>query len=115
MTLLGSVILIIGHNVTFNRRLPEKRLAAFIAKHWACHRWPSRCHLPHSSQRSWLRSKEDFVEVAPKTDLADAGYRKRPQCRPGRVGDLGTALDIASSDIPVAAGATSRIRTGLAG
>jgi len=43
-------------------------------------RWPSRCHLPHSSQRSWLRSK-DLVEVIPKTDLADAGYRKRPQCR----------------------------------
>ena len=61
--LLGSVVPIIAHDASFERRLLERRLPVFTLKTLACHRWPSRGHLPN-----WLRSKH-LVAVY-KTDLA---------------------------------------------
>jgi hypothetical protein len=66
--LLGSVVPIIAHDAAFERRLLERRLPVFTLKTWACHRWPSRCHKPHSIPEKLAGSK-DLVEV-PKTDLA---------------------------------------------
>ena len=50
--LLGSVVPIIAHDASFERRLLERRLPVFSLKILACHRWPSRGHLPN-----WLRFK----------------------------------------------------------
>jgi hypothetical protein len=36
--LLDRVVLVIAHNADFDRRFPERRLAAFTSKHWACSR-----------------------------------------------------------------------------
>jgi DNA polymerase-3 subunit epsilon len=36
--LLGRVVLVIAHNADFDRRFLERRLPAFITKHWACSR-----------------------------------------------------------------------------
>jgi DNA polymerase III subunit epsilon len=37
--LLDRVVLVIAHHADFDRRLLEKRLPAFITKHWACSRF----------------------------------------------------------------------------
>jgi hypothetical protein len=95
---LGSVVLIIAHNASFDRRFLEFSAAILGCRDVTCHAL---------SQRSWLRSK-DLVE-APKivpdmgNDLGvDADW----------VGDLGEALDIVPQGAPVAAEARSRLRTG---
>src|ERR1700756_3121540 len=36
--LLGRVVLVIAHHADFDRRFLEKRLPAFVTKHWACSR-----------------------------------------------------------------------------
>ncbi len=36
--LLGRVVLVIAHNAAFDRQFLEKRLPAFVTKHWACSR-----------------------------------------------------------------------------
>jgi DNA polymerase-3 subunit epsilon len=36
--LLGRVVLVIAHNASFDRRFLERRLPAFVTKHWACSR-----------------------------------------------------------------------------
>ena len=77
--LLGSVVPIIAHDASFERRLLERRLPVFTLKTLACHRWPSRCHKPHSTQRSWLVPR--IWSRYPKLILPDAGYGKRPHCR----------------------------------
>jgi hypothetical protein len=63
--------------------------------------WSSRCYCHTRSQRSWLRFKEDFVEVA-KTDLAVP--ENDLSVDSSRVGDLGVALEVAPSGALVAAG-----------
>jgi DNA polymerase-3 subunit epsilon len=37
--LLGRVVLMIAHNADFDRRFLERRLPAFVTKHWACIRF----------------------------------------------------------------------------
>ena len=37
--LLGTVVLVIAHNASFDRRFLERRLPAFATKHWACSRF----------------------------------------------------------------------------
>jgi DNA polymerase III subunit epsilon len=37
--LLGRVVLVIAHNASFDRRFLERRLPAFVTKHWACSRF----------------------------------------------------------------------------
>jgi DNA polymerase-3 subunit epsilon len=36
--LLNRVVLVIAHNASFDRRFLERRLPAFVTKHWACSR-----------------------------------------------------------------------------
>jgi DNA polymerase-3 subunit epsilon len=37
--LLGRVVLVIAHNADFDRRFLERRLPAYVTKHWACSRF----------------------------------------------------------------------------
>jgi DNA polymerase III subunit epsilon len=37
--LLDRVVLVVAHNASFDRRFLEKRLPAFVMKHWACSRF----------------------------------------------------------------------------
>jgi hypothetical protein len=81
--LLDSVVPIIAHDASFERRLLERRLPVFTLKILACHRWSSRGH-----PSNWLRSK-DLVEV-PKTDLAECRiWEPTSVSTPSGVGESG--------------------------
>jgi hypothetical protein len=59
-----------------------------------------------------LAAFPDLVEVA-KTDPACCRVSETTSLDAGRVGDLAKALEIAPSGVPVAAGATSQLGTGI--
>jgi DNA polymerase-3 subunit epsilon len=72
--LLSRVVLVIAHNADFDRRFLEKRLPAFITKHWAC------SHFDIDWKAEGIRSSA-LEFVAYSLGFFHDGHRAASDCR----------------------------------